>query len=271
MTQLDTVRKAAEMGFSGIEFAGVIPCNNPTLDDKLEYAKILKNEAEKYKIDVVAYSIGANLYWENDEENEAIVKKLCAEVDIAAALGAPVMRHDVTVKTDFNGRTVSFDRQLPIIAQNARRITEYAAAKGVITCSENHGFVAQDSDRIERLYNAVGHDNFGILIDIGNFACVDENSAVAVSRLAPYAVHVHAKDFYISEFGEQDKIKDGILTRGCNLIQGCTVCEGDIPVEQCVSILKKAGYDGYLSIEYEGSEDCIEALERGLANLKRII
>lgn len=270
MTQLDTVKKAAEMGFSGIEFAGVAPCDNPTIADKLEYAKLLKNEADKYNIDIVAYSIGANLYCK-EEESDEIVKKMCAEVDVASALGAPIMRHDVTYRTEFDGEVVSFDRQLPMIVQNVRRITEYAALRGIKTCSENHGIVAQDSDRLERLYNAVGHKNYGVLVDIGNFACADENSAVAVSRLAPYAIHVHAKDFLIKKFGDPNITSDGIVTRGCNVIYPCAVGEGDIPVAHCIAILKKAGYDGYLSIEYEGSEDCIEALAKGLANLKSYI
>ena len=32
-----------------------------------------------------------------------------------------------------------------------------------------------------------------------------------------------------------------------------------------------AGYDGFLSLEYEGSEDCLTGIARGLANVKRIL
>lgn len=56
-------------------------------------------------------------------------------------------------------------------------MTEYAEQKGVKTCIENHGFFAQDAERVEKLINAVGHPNFGALVDIGNFACADEDSA----------------------------------------------------------------------------------------------
>jgi sugar phosphate isomerase/epimerase len=44
-----------------------------------------------------------------------------------------------------------------------------------------------------------------------------------------------------------------------------------IPVPQCVKILKKAGYDGYLSLEFEGWEENIPALESGFAFLKSIV
>ena len=118
----------------------------------------------------------------------------------------------------------------------------------------------------EKLFNAVGHENYGLLVDMGNFACVDEDSAMAVSRLAPYAFHVHAKDWFVHEFDED--FESGYHTRGCRKLVGCSVGEGDIPVKRCIAILKKAGYDGYVSIEYEGPNDCIEGIKLGIENLK---
>ena len=35
--------------------------------------------------------------------------------------------------------------------------------------------------------------------------------------------------------------------------------------------MKRAGYDGYLSIEFEGKEDCIYGITTGFANLKKYI
>ena len=146
-------------------------------------------------------------------------------------------------------------------------VTEYAAEKGIKTCTENHGYIAQDSYRVEQLFNAVAHDNYGLLVDVGNFVCADEDNCAAVSRVAPYAVHVHAKDMYKSAtpapgFGQ---------TRGCNYFKGAIVGEGDVNVEKCLQILKRVGYDGYCSIEFEGSEDCIEGIAKGFENLKGML
>ena len=44
-----------------------------------------------------------------------------------------------------------FDTVLPRLAEGVRRITEYAAEKGVRTMVENHGRFVQDSDRVEKL------------------------------------------------------------------------------------------------------------------------
>ena len=101
---------------------------------------------------------------------------------------------------------------------------------------------------------------------MGNFACVDEDSAHAVSILAPYAFHVHAKDWLVHEFEED--FPSGYKTRGCRRLVGCSVGEGNMPIKRCLAILKSAGYDGYVSIEYEGPNDCIEGIRLGIENLK---
>ena len=272
MTQLDVVKKAAEMGFEGIDFTDLKPFDGATVEDQLAYAAEIRKAAEEAGIEIVAYTIGANLYKGSKAADDAEVERLKRQLDVAAALGARLMRHDVCGKELVDGKLISFDRMLPTIAENARRVTAYAQTLGIRTCSENHGYVAQDSDRVERLYNAVGHDNYGLLIDIGNFACVDEDSARAVSRLAPYAFHVHAKDFRVRPYNQKPADGTGFFTsRGCNYLSGCSIGEGDIPVAQCVKILKRAGYDGYLTVEYEGIEDCIAGITRGKLNLQEYI
>ena len=214
-----------------------------------------------------AYTIGGNLYQPTPEGSAAEIKRLCGQVDIAEILGCSVMRHDVCYSVGKTGTSRSFGLMLPIIAENTRAVTEYAATKGIKTCTENHGYVAQDSYRVEQLFNAVAHDNYGLLVDIGNFVCADEDNVTAVSRVAPYAIHVHAKDMHKSStpvhgFGQ---------TRACNYFKGAIVGEGDCNVEKCLKILKKAGYDGYCSIEFEGSQDCIEGISRGFENLKAML
>ena len=274
MTQLDALKKAAEQGFDGIEFTDLCPENkkDATLEEQLDYARVLKAEAERLGVEIVAYLIGADLYKGDAEKDAAEVERVKGQVRVAAALGAPIMRHDVCRNEKIDGRAIGFDRMLPVIADNVRKITEYAETFGVRTCSENHGKIAQDSDRVERLWHTVDRDNYGILVDMGNFACVDEDSVRAVSRLAPYAIHAHAKDFHKLPFGTQMAEGDKFFaSRGCNILMGCALGDGDIPVEQCVAILKSVGYDGWISIEFEGNKDCISEIALGYDRLKAYI
>ena len=189
-------------------------------------------------------------------------------MDIAAALGAPRMRHDIT--QGYKGeKACSYESLIPVLAQAVREVADYAAAKGVMTMTENHGFFSQDSDRVEKLYTAVNHPNFALLCDMGNFMCADENPALAVARVAPYTRYVHAKDFIWRSYNDANPGEGAFQTRGGNYLRGTIVGHGNVPVKQCLHILKAAGYDGTIAIEFEGMEPAVEAMRIGLANLKR--
>lgn len=264
LTLEQTVDKAHEMGFDAIEF---LDMPGQTQAERLAFAKELKNRADALGMTINAYTIGANLYHDTADACRAEVERLYAQVDVAVELGCSVMRHDACYATGKTGNSRSFGLMLPTIAENARLVTEYAAQRGIITCVENHGYVAQDSYRVEQLFNAVAHDNFGLLVDVGNFVCADEDNVTAVSRVAPYAVHVHAKDMYKSS-----EPKPGYgRTRGANYFAGSAVGEGDCNVAKCIEIIKNTGYDGYYSIEFEGAEDCFTAIARGYENLKSFL
>jgi sugar phosphate isomerase/epimerase len=137
--------------------------------------------------------------------------------------------------------------------------------------TENHGFFSQDSDRVELLVNTVASDNFGLLVDIGNFLCADENPSVAVGRCAPYAFYVHAKDFIVKSGADTNPGKSFFVSRGGNFLRGTVIGHGIVPVASCITALKKVGYDGVLSLEFEGPEDTEYALKNGLTYLKKLI
>ncbi len=264
-TQLDLIKIAKDMGFDGIEFTDLMPTDGMS---DLEYAAVLKAEAAKQGIAIVNYTIGANFLRETGMEAE--VERLYGQVDVAEALGACGMRHDATGGFSGEEKTYkSFDSALPILAEGCRRVTEYAAKKGIKTMVENHGFFCQDADRVEKLVNAVANPNFGLLVDMGNFMCADDEPAKAVGKVVNYAKHVHAKDF-IKKSGNAADPGDGFFrTRGGDYLRGTVVGHGAVPVAQCLQTIIRSGYEGYISIEFEGVEDNIWAIKTGLANLKK--
>lgn len=266
LSQLQLIKKAKDMGFDGIEFTDLLPDNGQSAE---EYAKMLREESERVGIPIVNYTIGADLLNRPlDEECE----RLCRQVDIAEILGAGGMRHDAAWGyNDGRAAYLGFDDALPTLIEGCRRVTDYAAKKGIVTMVENHGYFAQDSERVEKLVNAVADKNFGLLIDLGNFACVDDPSDKAVGKLARYAKFVHAKDFHIKNGSEPNPGKGYFMSRGGNYLRGAIIGHGNIPVAQCINILAKAGYDEYVSVEFEGMEDSIKGIEIGLENLRRYI
>ena len=137
--------------------------------------------------------------------------------------------------------------------------------------TENHGYFAQDSVRVEKIINAVANPNFGALVDIGNFMCADENPNMAVGVMAPYAKHVHAKDFHFKSGMEVNPGSGWFQTRAGNYIRGAIIGHGNANVAQSLGTLKHSGYDGFVSIEFEGMEDNLKGISVGLENLKRFI
>ena len=269
LKQIEVVAKAKEIGFDVIEFSTLSLAEGETAAD---LAKELKEECERLGMPIVNYTIGADFLNGSGGDRQAEVERLKDEVRIAQILGVSGMRHDATrgyVPEDKCPR--GFDDALPTLAKGCRAITEFAADLGIRTMVENHGFFCQDSERVEKLMNAVAHENFGWLVDMGNFVCADEDPAKALGRAMPYAFHVHAKDFHLKPGAAPDPGEGWFQSRGGNYLRGSIIGHGDVPIVQCLRIMKRAGYDGVLSIEFEGLEDPIKGLTIGHANLRRYV
>ena len=269
MNPLDIIPKAKEMGFDAIEFAGF---DLPEGESPLAFAEKAREACARHGLAITNYTIDADFLCGSEGDLDAEIARVKDEVRIAHALGTPGMRHDASrgFPADHPGPK-SFDAALSRLAEGCKAVTVFAAELGIRTMVENHGYFCQDSTRVEKLICAVNHRNFGALIDIGNFLCADEDCAQAVGRLAPYAFHVHAKDFHVKSGISRFPGAGWFHTRAGNYLRGAIIGHGEVPIEQCLKVLKAAGYDGPLSIEFEGLEDPLSGIAMGLDTLKQIV
>jgi sugar phosphate isomerase/epimerase len=269
MTQFDCIGKAKEMGFDAVEIESIHPHDGSS---PKEYAKKLGEEAKRLNMPISNFTFGADLLNGSNGDMKAEIARIKEMIDLAEIMGAKSVRHDATYGYPKGTRKYrGFEDILPVLAAACREVTEYAASKGIKTMVENHGFFSQDSDRVEKLVNTVAHENFGLLVDMGNFLCADEAPAIAVGRVAPYAFYAHAKDFHVKSAMAPNPGEGFFQSRNGNYLRGSIIGHGDVPVKHCLMALKKAGYEGYIAIEFEGMEEPIMALNIGLANLKRYI
>ncbi|GLX71145.1 sugar phosphate isomerase/epimerase family protein [Paenibacillus glycanilyticus] len=263
MDILDVIGTIAEIGGEHIEIVplGFNLTENPELIDAI------RRKADEAGIAISNYLIGANFAGKNDAEYEQEIERVMREVDIAAALGVKLMRHDVASSSDTS--IGNFNRELPRLAEACRRIADYAATKGITTTVENHGYFLQASDRVQALIHATDRDNFRTTLDVGNFVCVDENPVVGVSNNISYAAMVHVKDFYVRS--PESQLGEGwFRSSQGQYLRGAIVGHGDIDMRRVLGIVKQSGYDGYISVEFEGLEPCRFAVEQGLNQLKII-
>ncbi len=256
---------AKEMGFDGIEFTPLEDKSYGITDDPMKTAREIREHCEKIGLEIIAYTVGADLR----ANKENAVRELCAYVDVAEALGAKTLRHDVCYSLP-SEHLYTYKNAIEEMVPYIREVTEYAEKKGIRTCTENHGYIFQAPERVEQLILAVNHKNYGWLCDMGNFLCADAEPQRACTIAAPYTFHVHAKDFLFKN-ADEDAPEGFFQTLGANHIRGTVVGHGAVPVKACVKALRRGGYDGWLSIEFEGMEECLPAIKAGLEYLKKIV
>lgn len=262
MTIADVIDFTADHGGEHVE---IVPLGY-NLTEQPELIDLIIAKAAERGLEISNYAIGANFLVDNEEAYEQEIARVKKEVDIANRLGVKLMRHDVASSPDVS--IANFNANLDRLAAACREIAEYAAQYGITTSVENHGYFIQHSDRVQALIHAVNMPNFKTTLDIGNFLCADEQPLAGVKNNLPYASIVHIKDFYVRPAGQHPG--DGFFksTAG-NYLRGAVAGQGDIPMRDVIKLIKSSGYDGYLSLEFEGVEDCEFGARVGLANVKR--
>ena len=261
MSMADMIAWAAE---HGCEHAEIVPIGFVMTE---ALADECKEKARACGIELSNYAIGANFLKGSEEEYEQEIARVMHEVDMAARLGVHRMRHDVASSEDLS--IANFNRQLDRLAAACRRIADHAAQYDIITSVENHGFFIQHSDRVQALVHAVDRPNYRTTLDVGNFLCVDEDPLSAVKKNLPFASMVHIKDFYYRPAGSE--LGAGwFKTSNGNYLRGAIAGHGDLRMREIIRAIKASGYDGYLSLEFEGMEDCRTGAEIGLNNIRRL-
>jgi sugar phosphate isomerase/epimerase len=214
----------------------------------------------------------ANFVQDTEDLFLAEVDRVKQHVDLVRRLGMKHMRHDVTAFTIPQEKMSIqwFEENLHLMMKGSQLIADYAAQYDITTTIENHGFSVQASDRVQRVLHAVNRPNFKTTLDIGNFMCVDENPVIGVKKNLPYASLIHFKDFYFRPFDEHPGGGEWFLTSNGNYLRGAIVGQGDIEIRKIVRLIKESGYDGYITVEFEGMEECKSASRIAMDNLRRL-
>lgn len=250
----------------GGEHVEIVPLGYD-LPGNFELADRIREKAASRGIEISNYAIGANFLTDSEEAYQKEIERVKGEVDLAARLDVKKMRHDVAQSADRS--IANFNKQLERMAEACRQIADYALTYGITTSVENHGYFVQHSDRVQALIQAVDRPNFRTTLDVGNFMCADENSVAAVKNNISYASMVHIKDFYLRP-SHQNPGQGWFPTLQGNYLRGAIVGHGDIDMREVLRVIKDSGYDGYISLEFEGMEECKTGTLIGLQNIKRL-
>jgi sugar phosphate isomerase/epimerase len=239
------------------------------LDDDPSLLETLESASTRSGVELSGMCIQASFVGE-PAFVAAQVERAKHHVDLADRLGMRYLRHDVTPWGLRDNGVEDVETTLPILIEASKEIAQHAARYGITTSIENHGFFVNGSERVRRVVHGVAEPNFRTTLDVGNFLCVDEDPLTATRANLPYAGFVHLKDFYIRP--ETFPTAEGWLrTAGGRYLLGSIVGYGDMELPAICRSIVDSGYDGYVSIEFEGLEDNLLACERGLANARTLL
>ncbi|EXX85021.1 sugar phosphate isomerase [Paenibacillus darwinianus] len=265
--EMDILAVMEWIAASGGEHVEIVPLGFDI--EKPGMVEAIRRKAEETGLDISNYAVGGNLLTSTEEEYQHELKKLREQVDIAHRLGVDRMRHDIAWRPIAECTAASFEADLPRLAEGCAIIAEYAERYGITTSVENHGYYVQAAERVQRLIHSVNRKNFRTAIDVGNFMCADEDSVASLKKNLPFASMVHLKDFYLRP-SYRNPGKGWFSTVSGNFIRGAIVGHGDIDMWEVIRVMKESGYDGYISIEFEGMEDCRQGTLIGLENARTI-
>lgn len=246
--------QAGEMNLSGfIEYAarqrveGVELLDYFWTDAQAEIPRVKKQLADA-GLALAAYSIGNDFFQPEAEARAEQLAYVKRGVDVANQLGVNLVR----VFSGNHREGYSLADGIGWIIDGLRASAEYAAQHSVTLALENHGLMAGRSDQVRDIISRVNSPALRANLDTGNFLLVGQNPVDAAKELADLVALVHLKDFRRADAGQTTHVYKGLDGLGYT---GAVVGEGAVDLAKIVSILRNAGYMGWLSLEYEGSAD----------------
>ena len=175
---------------------------------------------------------------------------LLRAIEIAHELGAGCIRTYAGRETGGPGR----GERLRRLVETVRGPAEVAARAGVRLGFENHFNTLADSAKATvEAVAAVNHPAFGIVYDQGNLTMLGaEDYQETIPLQAPHLVHVHVKDLRFKD--RPPETTSGAveaLPADAKPTISVPVGEGILPWGKIIAELRRTGYAGWLSIEYE--------------------
>jgi 3-dehydroshikimate dehydratase len=231
---------AADHGFDGIELWGKPP-HLPTDYDE-NYAKNVKDMAQQKGLEISAFGSYIDplmhLHQKHFEEAFKIAHDLGTDVVRIWSGGGPSRSITSTDKRLIHFRLVS--------------ITQWANFRNIRLGLEMHNnHLTDKAESILAIIEDVKLPALKTYYQPLARADADEPHAAA-EKLAAHIVNVHAQNF--DENGK-----------------ACPIAEGVVDYTRIVEILSKAGYNGYLEVEFVHGDNKLEALQRDRDYLASLI
>jgi sugar phosphate isomerase/epimerase len=223
---------AERYGYNAIEWrladgATIEPDTSPDVLRRLRAAPAAQG------IEIACLDTSCRVTQGTSEERAAVIIAGKRMIDIASELTAPYIRV-------FGGPLPEGATHISMLAPTAEvlhALGSYGSTLGVTVLLETHDTWTGSSD-VQAVIHATNLPTVKVLWDAHHTYRAGETPAQSLTLLGDLIAYVHIKDSLPIE-GKPDAWAYNLLN------------EGNVPLQEICSALKHAGYDGYLSLEWE--------------------
>jgi L-ribulose-5-phosphate 3-epimerase len=221
------------------------------------YCQRLKRHAFLHGVDLIGLSIHQNFVSPDAAVREQQVAHTLRCIELAHEMGIPSIR----LNSGRWGTVASFDELMALRGEEPPlpgyteddafgwceecigKCLPRAETLGVLLALENHWGLTRHPEGVLRLVHTFDSPWLGVLMDTGNFL---EEPYDKLEQMAPHAVYVHAKTYFGG--GEWYTL--------------------DLDYTRIAALLKRVGFHGYISLEFEGKADPERAVPESIALLR---
>jgi L-ribulose-5-phosphate 3-epimerase len=248
LRQTDVPAEVAALGFRHVELLemflwrkppGILqrvlrratPATSPTADYSRETLNELRSARLRAGVQLACWAVDTDLTITDAGTRRAQLTHIGTAIEAARFLGAPLLRVTTGGK---EGDSAAVGRAIDTL----RVVLPAAIAGGVKLAIENHFGLSADPHVLVEIASALNSPHVGVCLDLGNFHEGETDEGMGL--LAPYAIHVHAKSHSFGADGEETKIN----------------------YRAAMQTLRAAGYNGLLSIEFEGDGNPADGIRK---------
>ena len=220
LDQLGMLKTCAELGIHGFELV-----NTFFPSPQYAYLRHVRKQADEMGIELllIMCDLEGHMAHEDKEKRAQAARSHRKWVDIAAVMGCHAIR--CNIQGDESDPNAMRERA----AESLGLLLDYADGTGVDIVLENHGGLSSNAAWLASLVELVNNPRLGTLPDFGNFP-PEVDRYDSMTTLMRHAKAVSAKCYDFGPDGE----------------------ETTIDFARMIDIVRSAGYQGYVGIEFEG-------------------
>ena len=206
-------------------------------------------------LEISGVSMSNNFNTTDPDEFRKQIDTVKAWLPVAAQVKSPVSRiFGGHIKDRSNPQEIQkgLDRILPAIEE----VLTEAEKHGIILALENHGGLPCTGEEQAQVIERFNSPYLRATIDVGNYMQGGQEGHDGTAIAAKYAAYVHFKDNKKTGSGKHE---------------ACTVGKGDVDHLRCLELLRDAGFNGYVALEYEGPDEERKGVSESLAFMNSVM